>query len=110
MIRQGGEGGFCGARGVCDLRQSGRGCGAISGVDPVSYTHLDVYKRQGHNRPRHRSAPVIARGSLYLWSAAGDELRDYERIYAVRHARDSARFGQVKSRPNDGPRITDGGY
>ena len=35
MIRQSGEGGFCGARGVCDLRQSGRGCGAISGVDPL---------------------------------------------------------------------------
>ena len=34
MIRQGGEGGFCGARGVCGLRQSGRGCGAISGVAP----------------------------------------------------------------------------
>ena len=24
------------------------------GVDPVSYTHLDVYKRQGHLQPLRR--------------------------------------------------------
>ena len=34
-----------------DLRSDSKTYGKWFGVEPVAYTHLDVYKRQGHTAP-----------------------------------------------------------
>ena len=45
---------------------------------PVSYTHLDVYKRQ--EKYRRRLSPYCSVASLYFWAVAGGaipEMKDY---------------------------------
>ena len=46
-----------------NARKSGMLCAFTSGVQPVSYTHLDVYKRQAQFRRAGHSA-VRGRGAL----------------------------------------------
>ena len=40
-------------------------------VTPVSYTHLDVYKRQAGNRPRSASGSSRQRSSWHSWASGG---------------------------------------
>ena len=41
-------------------------CSALLGIAPVSYTHLDVYKRQGQNRGTSQDLKAVSEALSYL--------------------------------------------
>ena len=83
------------------------------GIDPVSYTHLDVYKRQGHNcEHRYNKIAVCSEGAeasffphyllclLYTSLPLPEQQR---RIAGIRYKRDNPDLESVsKSRPEPG--------
>ena len=49
-----------------------RPCGDFNGLSPVSYTHLDVYKRQENNRDISSIKEYIGERIVFLDSAIAD--------------------------------------
>ncbi len=71
------------------------------GIDPVSYTHLDVYKRQAPLREAHETllsraerARYLALGAERRWSNSVDE---HAGILAALEARDGETAGRLLS-------------